>query len=157
SVESDNSLTRDSLLGERQNIRAQLRTADEELSLVRQVISEERRTVSEAEIQVGRLNAVGIIPGIDDESNTCPLCTQSLEEPDPTVRELLALQEALRAGLVASSTSRPRREGVATELEARRADLIEQLRVNTLALETSQNAERTGRNEQNLHERRIFL
>ena len=155
---SEDAQTRDNLIGQRRNIRTQLRSTEAELSLVRQIMSEERKTVSEAEIQVGRLNAVGIVPGIEDaESNTCPLCAQDLAEPDPTVRELLTLQEALRAGLNASSTSQPRRETVATGLEARRAGLIEQLRVNTLALEASENAERTELSQQNLHERRIFL
>jgi hypothetical protein len=149
--ESDNAQARDSLLGERRDIRSQLRNTDAELSLVRQVLSEERKTVSEAEIQVGRLSAVGIVPAIEDgTSSTCPLCAQGLAEPDPTVIELVALQDA-------SSTSRPRRENVAAELEGRRADLIERLRVNTVALEASETAERTGQDQQNLHERRIFL
>jgi hypothetical protein len=155
---SEDAQTGDSLIGERRNLRSQLRSTEAELSLVRQVISEERKTVSEAEIQVGRLDAVGIVASVEDaESSTCPLCAQDLADPDPTVRELLVLQEALKAGVDASSASQPRRESVAAGLEARRADLIEGLRVNTLALEASESAERTQQSQQNLHEQRIFL
>jgi hypothetical protein len=157
-VDSVNYQTRDNLLGERRNIRSQLRSTDEELGLTRQLMSEEQRTTSEAEIQVGRLDAVGIVPSVEDaEGSTCPLCTQTLEEPDPSVTELLALQEALRTGINASSISRPRRQVVAADLESRRAELIERLRVNTLALEAAENSERMEQDQQNLHERRIFL
>jgi hypothetical protein len=158
SRESEDGPTRDSLLGERRGIRSQLRSTEAELSLVRQVVSEERSAVSEARVQVDRLDAIGIVPGTEDtEGDTCPLCAQDLSEPDPTVRELLALQEALRAGVNASSISQPRRESVAADLEVRRADLIERLRVNTLSLEAAEHAERIEQDQQNLHERRIFL
>lgn len=155
---SDNPQTRDGLLEERRSIRTQLRSADEELNLVRRLISEEQKTISEAEIQAARLNAVGIVPHADDaENGTCPLCAQSLPEPDPTVEELLALQEALRVGLNASSTSRPRRERVAADLERSRASLVERLRVNTLSLEALESAERAEQDYHDLHDRRIFL
>jgi hypothetical protein len=128
------------------------------LSLTLQVMSEEQKVVSEAGIQAGRLSAVGIIPNSDSiDGSVCPLCEQGLAEPDATISELLALQSALRSGLSASATSQPRRRTVVAELEARRADLIEQLRVNTLALEAAETAERTELDQHNLHERRIFL
>jgi len=158
SREASNVGSRDGLLAQRRAIRAQLREAESELGLVRQVISEERNAASEARVQVARLSAVGIAPaapGADGE--TCPLCAQGLTEPDPSVNELVALQNALRAGLSASSTSQPRRQAVEAGLEQRRAELIEQLRVNTLALESAEFAERSTINEQNIHERRIFL
>jgi hypothetical protein len=46
---------------------------------------------------------------------------------------------------------------LAAALAGGRDDLIEQLRVNTLALEAVESAEQTAQNDQNLHERRIFL
>jgi hypothetical protein len=149
---------RDGLFADRRTIREQLRRTDDELSLTRQVISEVDKVVSEAEIQAGRLSAVGIIPHREDvDTGICPLCEQGLAEPDPTVSELLELQNALRLGLDASATSQPRRQTVLAELEARRADLVEQLRINTLALEAAETIERIEVDQQNLHERRIFL
>ena len=154
----DEGQNRDGLIARRRNIRTQLRRTDDELSLARQVMSEEQKVVTEAEIQAGRLGAVGILPNPRDvETSICPLCEQSLPEPDPAITELLALQEALRSGLSASASAQPRRQGVIAELETRRADLIEQLRVNTLALESREAVERTEQDQQNLHERRIFL
>lgn len=149
---------RSSLIAQRRNLRTLLRRIDDELTLTRQVMAEEQKVAAEAQIQASRLSAVGIVPnpeGVD--VGICPLCEQDLPEPDPTVIELQALQDALRSSLTASANSHPRRQHVVAELEARRTDLIEQLRVNTLALEAAETAERGELDQQNLHERRIFL
>jgi hypothetical protein len=158
SSDTGEAFTRASLIAQRRELRSELRRTDEELNVSRQVMAEEQKVVAEAEIQVSRLSAAGIVPNAENvDSSTCPLCEQGLDQPDSTISELLILQDALRAGLSASAATQPRRQTVVGELEAIRASLIEQLRTNTVALETAEASERAEVDQQNLHERRIFL
>jgi hypothetical protein len=156
SVPSDSD--RSGLLDQRRSLRSQLRRVDDELALVRQVVAEEGRVTNEAEVQAGRLGALTLLPGSETTNHSrCPLCTQPLQNPDPAVRDLQALEEALRLSLRASSSSRPRRESVIRDLEEQRGGVVEQIRLNSLAIESIDAAETTLEDARNLRERRIFL
>jgi hypothetical protein len=149
---------RGGFLDQRRTLRRRLRQIDEELALVRQVLAEEGRVRSEAEVQADRLGALAWLPDSEptDES-ACPVCTQPLRYPDPTVRDLQALEQALTLSLRTSALSRPRRESTILDLEEQRRQIIESLRLNTLAMESVDAAEVALQDAQNLRERRIFL
>ena len=149
---------RTSLLDQRRNLRNQLRQIDDELALVRQVMVEEGRVNGETEVQADRLGALDLLPDPESTDHSrCPVCTQVLTNPDPAVSDLQALEEALRLSLRASSSFRPRRESTIRDLEDRRTGLVEQLRLNTLAIESVVAVETSLDDSRNLKDRRIFL
>ena len=78
-IDDDSDSSRASLLLSRRELRRQLRQIDDELQLVRQVMSEEGDVPTEAEIQVSRLNALNLLTTSDGvDTQVCPLCTQAL-------------------------------------------------------------------------------
>jgi hypothetical protein len=160
-IESDSeeiASSRSGLLRARSGLRSNLRRVDEELDLLRQIISEEQKVTAEATVQSDRLAALGLFSVEDSGDNgRCPICTQSLDNPDPRIADLVSLQQALHLSLNASTSSRPRRESEIQRLEEQRSEVVEQLRVNSLSIAAADATERSLADTRNLRERRIFL
>lgn len=113
---------RRALLRELQDLR-------EEIADVERLSREASEFETEAHEQEARLASIGLIADAgEDGGETCPLCESRLAVPVPTVAELRASLASVQTQLRSVRRDAPRLQERLAGLEARRADLNEQLR-----------------------------
>lgn len=107
----------------------QLQELREEIADVERLSREASEFQTEAREQEARLASIGLIADAgEDTGETCPLCDSHLAVPVPTVAEIRASLANVQTQLRSVRRDAPRLQERQAGLEARRADLNEQLR-----------------------------
>jgi Protein of unknown function (DUF3732) len=84
---------------------------------------------TEAREQEARLLSIGLIRGSAEKVDTCPLCESHLTVPIPTVDEIRQSLSGIGTQLASVRRDSPRLQERLASLEARRAEIEEQLRI----------------------------
>ena len=113
----------------------------EEISAVRAYEADERGFSNEATEQMARLKTIGIFEGSSPHP-VCPLCSRDIQEAGmpPAVSEMGAALASLGSRLDAVSTTAPRIEWAAAELEKRLQSAQDELLKNRAQLEAVRSA-----------------
>jgi hypothetical protein len=122
---------RQELNDERRLLREQLQEFDDALAAVDRWQQQGRAFTGELHLQLDRLKSLDLL-GPEREHNTsvCPLCTQTLEHPDPSAQDISELTSHLAQELAQAQTLQPVREEHRRALEAERHGVTERLRIN---------------------------
>lgn len=89
------------------------------------------------QIQVGRLESIGLLPDDDDAMHMCPLCSQDLPVPDATVSQVQERLGELRTSLAAVQHGQPRRAKATRRISERIVEIREALGSATRALDAA--------------------
>lgn len=114
---------------ERRTLLRRLEELTEQKSTLQQLDRTEREFHEIVERQVERLQAAHILPPTDADVATCPLCTQSLPEPDATVQAMLDRQHALRDRLTTLDELTLTRVAVNEDVAVEESSLMQRLTV----------------------------
>ena len=110
----------------RDDLRRQLRNLGQQRALLDDQARGERDYQTAVRVGAGRLQSLDLVSSNGNgASDTCPLCGNGLDEPDPEVGELRQTLDELRGQLQDVETAQPRRVAALGELE-RRADGVRQ-------------------------------
>ncbi|GAT74053.1 hypothetical protein MHM582_2554 [Microbacterium sp. HM58-2] len=90
--------------------------------------------------QTGRLSVLNLLPDEDSSADSCPLCSQSLADPDPTISQMNGRLRQLRAELRDVSTQRPGTQKAVATVDERIRDLRQRLNIVDAALSSYANA-----------------
>jgi hypothetical protein len=71
------------------------------------------------QVRVERMSSLGLLSDHDGDAATCPVCSQQLEHPDATVRQMVERLESLRSSLASVQQAQPRRREAVTALNER--------------------------------------
>lgn len=151
-------------LGERRRLRREAEAVESELAAMKSLQGEAFELQGEVETQHGRLRVIDLLPkkiterGNDNSLHRfCPLCSQALPEPDPTISQLHDLLDDLSTSLASLAQSSPRRRTAEVELESRREGLRDAMRANTALLNGLSETDRAMEAEQERSNHRSFL
>jgi hypothetical protein len=135
----DEDSRRRGLLGQQSRLRAQLRALSAERQLLLDTFDGENDYQGAVRVQVGRLTSLGLIPNGSgnpegEAERSCPVCSSTLSEPDPTSTEMRYALRALQGQLDGIEDARPARRAALTGLDSQAAELRDQLRAIDAAL-----------------------
>ncbi|WP_163797602.1 DUF3732 domain-containing protein [Mycolicibacterium sediminis] len=141
--------------------RVRLRELDDQIEVLTRLQTEQSSSGVEAGIQLDRLRALDLMlpkgSGKDEQAVSCPLCDQTLVEPDETITDLRLLFEELQRRLNDSRGSQTRRGSVIEQLRAARNPMLTALRENAVELEAIAQQEAAVAAGRELRERVAFL
>ncbi|WSQ06329.1 DUF3732 domain-containing protein [Streptomyces sp. NBC_01231] len=144
---------RQELNEERRLLREQLQEYDEALAAVDRWQQQGRAFTGELHLQLNRLQTLDLL-GPERQHNTfvCPMCTQTLEHPDPSAQDISELTDHLAQELAQAQTLQPVREEHRNALQTERGRVTEHLRLNGAQLRELLASDERLRNlqEQNL-------
>jgi hypothetical protein len=148
-------------LAERRRLRRQAESIESDLAALRSLNEERVELSAEVAAQHGRLRVLDLLPNRFREEEVdhqrCPLCSQELPEPDPTISQLQNLLEDLSTSLASVSGPSPRRRSVELQLEAERQRLADALRANSALLNGLSETDRALQADQELSTYRSFV
>ncbi|MFK4107126.1 DUF3732 domain-containing protein [Streptomyces sp. NPDC002176] len=122
---------RNELNEERRALRDKLQEYDDILAAVGRWQEQGRAFTGELHLQLGRLKTLALLgPEHLPDTTLCPLCTQPLQEPDPSAQDVLDLTARLADELTHAQTLQPVRDEHRLALQAERAAVAERLRFN---------------------------
>jgi hypothetical protein len=119
----------DQLEERRRRLRGELLDVKDEIGEVERVNREASEFETETREQEARLLSIGLIHGPGGASNICPVCESHLDIPIPTADEIRKSLVGVGTQLASVRRDSPRLQERLASLEARRAELEEQLRV----------------------------
>lgn len=100
--------------------RSNLRTELERAVATRDVLLDQRMGETEytgsLQVQVGRMSSLGLLADHDEDATTCPVCSQRLQQPDSTIRQMTERLESLRTSLASVQQLQPQRHKAVTGL-----------------------------------------
>ncbi|MEU0836213.1 DUF3732 domain-containing protein [Streptomyces sp. NPDC005969] len=130
-VSSDIGDRRQELHEERRTLRAQLQEFDAALATVDRWQRRSFDFTGELHLQVDRLKTLDLLgPERDHNTDVCPMCTQPLEHPDPSARDIARLTSRLSEELEQAAGVQPVRQEHLRALQAQRDGLAERLKTN---------------------------
>ncbi|MFD9535793.1 DUF3732 domain-containing protein [Streptomyces sp. NPDC060010] len=122
---------RQELNEERRTLRAQLQEFDAALATVDRWQRRSFDFIGELHFQVDRLKTLDLLgPERDHNTDVCPMCTQPLEHPDPSARDIARLTDQLSEELEQAAGVQPVRQEHRQALQAQRDRLVERLKTN---------------------------
>ncbi|MFG2557003.1 hypothetical protein [Streptomyces sp. NPDC048581] len=102
---------RQELNEERRLLREQLQEFDDALAAVDRWQQQGRAFTVELHLQLDRLKTLDLLgPERQHDTNVCPMCTQTLEHPDPSAQDISELTDHLAQELAQAQTLQPVRE-----------------------------------------------
>lgn len=106
----------------------------------------------------GRLTSLDLLGPVDESrsGDECPACGQELSQPDPTVDQLRASFTSISTKIEDLAAAAPRRQQAITALDARSADLREQLTAGEAALAALRSADEVTQESNSLAAVRDF-
>ncbi|WP_194905991.1 DUF3732 domain-containing protein [Catenulispora rubra] len=145
---------RQGLIDERRDLREALQQLDEQLALVDRWQKQGEALTGELHLQLGRLQSINLLgPERDHDFAVCPLCSHTLEEPDASAAEILALGAQVSEELDHVQTIQPIREEHRRALQDGRFAVVERLRVNGAQLRELAASDERMRDLQDQHVR----
>jgi hypothetical protein len=141
-------------------IRTRIRELDDRIELLTRLQAELVDSGEESDIQRDRLRAIDVMlpnGSEDNDTSVCPVCDQSLPEPDETIEELQRVLKALEQRIAISRGSHVRREAAIGGLRDDRASLIESLHEASTEREIIGQQETAVEEGRQLRERVAFL
>ena len=150
---SDTSDRRRTLTEERRALRERWQQLNDALALVERWQEQGQAFTGELHLQLDRLTTLGLLgPEQPDRTATvCPLCTSTLEHPDPSAADLTELTEHLAQELAHAETVQPVRQEHRRSLETELEAVTEGLRHNGAALKELTASDERMRNLQEQH------
>lgn len=122
---------RQGLNDERRALREQLQEYDDALAAVGRWQQQGRAFTGELHLQLDRLKTLDLLgPERQHDTNVCPMCTQTLEQPDPSAQDISELTDHLAQELAQAQTLQPVREEHRRALRDDRDRVTERLRLN---------------------------
>lgn len=112
----------------RRNLRGQLEDVREELSELDRLTKEASDFETEAKEQEARLASIGLLEETHVAPDVCPVCDSHLTVPVPSIREIRESLTGIEGQLASVRRDSPRLQERIGNLEARRANIEEQLR-----------------------------
>ncbi|MFD7645660.1 DUF3732 domain-containing protein [Kitasatospora sp. NPDC059795] len=154
----ENTGRRETLAAERRQLRDQL----QELTTARAVLDtwqqESRALSGELHTQLGRLKPIGLLAhDPSGEADLCPLCTQTLPEPDPDITDLHDLTRRLDRELEDLASLQPARTRHRRELDEQITALNTRMRANAATVEALNASDRQLRQAQDLRTRQAHV
>ncbi len=120
---------------ERDRLRRELRQIADQRGLLSDEGANELDYTHAVETQLVRLSSLDLLgSGGGDDGTYCVVCGSELSEPDPTSAELRTAVDHLQMQLDDVEATRPRREAVLADLDARADEVREQLRGTEAAI-----------------------
>ncbi|MGQ4344056.1 DUF3732 domain-containing protein [Streptomyces sp. SAS_275] len=144
---------RQQLNEERRALREQLQEYDDALAAVDRWKQQGLAFTGELHLQLDRLKTLDLLgPERQNDTDVCPLCTQTLERPDPSAQDISELTNHLGRELAQAQTLQPVRDEHRHALQGERDSVTERLRLNGAQIrELLENDERLRNlQEQNL-------
>ncbi|MFD5541704.1 DUF3732 domain-containing protein [Streptomyces sp. NPDC127079] len=134
---------------ERRALREELQEYDDTLAAVDRWQEQGRAFTGELHLQLDRLKSLALLgPEHLHDTTVCPMCTQPLQEPDPSVQDISDLTTRLSGELTHAQTLQPVREEHRRALQAERAAVAERLRLNGAQLRERLTSDERMRNLQ---------
>jgi hypothetical protein len=112
----------------RSELRRSLRGAADQRGLLDEQGGTEEEYTTVVNSQIARLQSLHLCAPTNGADSECPVCGSQLSQPDATVSDLRAAAEELAVQLADVDTTRPRRESLLRELDARTEELRRELR-----------------------------
>ncbi|MFI5831410.1 DUF3732 domain-containing protein [Streptomyces sp. NPDC051578] len=130
-IASDIGDRRQELNEERRTLRAKLQEFDAALATVDRWQRRSLDFTGELHFQIDRLKTLALLgPERDRNTDVCPMCTQPLEHPDPSARDIARLTDRLSEELEQATGVQPVRQEHRQALQAQRDRLVELLKTN---------------------------
>ena len=107
-------------------VQEQIDYIDEDLRNAKTFVSETKGYIDETEHQKMRLQSIGLFENLDFEPNNCPLCSNSLIEPSPSIEAIKTAIKNLDANIEAITREKPKLRKYIDELEYERQSLREE-------------------------------
>lgn len=125
---------REQLLSERRALHAKLADAERDESLLRDFGDDRAAFSAETNEQRARLATLGLLTHEHSSADTCPVCSQVLDEPDPLAETLTRQLHALNVELEGVSDMEPRTRQALEAASAEAERWREQIRIINGAL-----------------------
>ncbi|MEU0088359.1 DUF3732 domain-containing protein [Streptomyces sp. NPDC006274] len=146
------------LAAERQALREQLHDLNEAGALLDSWQQESQAFTGELHTQLGRLTSLQLLSPEDAGApEVCPLCNQTLEEPDPDIEQLNDLTRRLQHELTDAEALQPSRTRHRQELNEQIADVRRRLQANASALQALQASNRRLQEINDQHARQAHV
>jgi Protein of unknown function (DUF3732) len=113
----------------RRRLRGEMQDIRDEIAEVQRLEREASEFQIEASEQKARLASIGLLSDDSGDAETCPLCDSHLPTPIPSVTEVRRTLSALDGQLQSVKRDNPRLQARQAELEARRNDVDDKLRI----------------------------
>src|SRR5262249_34266291 len=113
----------------RRRLRNELQNVRDEVAEVERANKEASEFESETREQEARLLSIGLISAPGSAPDVCPVCESHLAVPVPTVADIQASLASISTQLASVRRDSPRLQERLANLESRRTELEEQLRV----------------------------
>nr|WP_312579756.1 DUF3732 domain-containing protein [Sedimentibacter sp.] len=107
-------------------VQEQIDYIDEDLRNAKTFVGETKGYIDETEHQKMRLQSIGLFENLDFEPNHCPLCSNSLSEPSPSIEAIKTAIKNLDANIESVTREKPKLRKYIDELEYERQSLREE-------------------------------
>lgn len=146
------------LAAERQALREQLHDLNEAGALLDSWQQQSHAFTGELHTQLGRLTSLQLLnPEDAGAPETCPLCNQPLQEPDPDIEQLNGLTRRLQDELNDAEALQPSRTRHREELNEQIAEVRRQLQANASTLQALQTSNRRLQEINDQHARQAHV
>lgn len=107
-------------------VQEQIDYIDEDLRNAKTFVGETKGYIDETEHQKMRLQSIGLFENLNFEPNHCPLCSNSLSEPSPSIDAIKTAIKNLDANIESVTREKPKLRKYINELEYERQFLREE-------------------------------
>lgn len=107
-------------------VQEQIDYIDEDLRNAKTFVGETKGYIDETEHQKMRLQSIGLFENLNFEPNHCPLCSNSLSEPSPSIEAIKTAIKNLDVNIESVTREKPKLRKYIDELEYERQSLREE-------------------------------
>lgn len=107
-------------------VQEQIDYIDEDIRNAKTFVGETKGYIDETEHQKMRLQSIGLFENLNFEPNHCPLCSNSLSEPSPSIEAIKTAIKNLDANIESVTREKPKLRKYIDELEYERQSLREE-------------------------------
>lgn len=107
-------------------VQEQIDYIDEDLRNAKTFVGETKGYIDETEYQKMRLQSIGLFENLNFEPNHCPLCSNSLSEPSPSIEAIKTAIKNLDVNIESVTREKPKLRKYIDELEYERQSLREE-------------------------------